>query len=413
MRRPARSRGLRTLPAATLSVLLGLAPGTASADDPAARPVTLEDAIASAETAPEIVAARASEQAAEAAVHVARTLPDLETSFTTNSITARLSASILVPLPWPARGPRVQAATAGLSTASRERDEARSSARRALRVAWFALAAAEDRARAATDRESRARRNAEAVSALFEEGRVARLEEVRAGAEAALALADHGSAGESLRAAGGALATLMGLESGIAVVTSGPRPVPEPEPTLEDAVSRARESSPEVRVQAAAADAAAAQWRLARRLRVPSVGINAGADWDDPTQPGTNKFVGLSLGIPIATTASEAMAAGERDRQAALLEQARRAAAFAVETAWGETRAARLRFEAMDRDVLPAARQTADLTRLAYREGKVDVFRLLEAERLLSEAEVDRADAYQAWGAAHADLLSVTAQDGP
>jgi outer membrane protein TolC len=398
-----------------VSLLLGAGPGiaTATSDEPAASPVTLEEAVARADAAPEIVAARASEQAAKAAVRVARTLPDLETSFTTNSVNARLSASVLVPLPWPARGPRVEAATAGLSTAGRARDETRASARRELRVAWFALAAAEDRAGAASDRETRARRNAEAVSALFAEGRVARLEEVRAGAEAALALAERGSAEEVRRAAGAALAALMGLESGTTVVTAGPRPVPEPEATLEEAVAWARESSPEVRLQAAAGEAAAAQWRLARRLRVPSLGINAGADLDDPTQPGTNKFVGLSLGIPIAGTASEAVAAGERDRQAALLEGARRAAAVAVETAWGEARAARLRFEAIDRDVLPAARQTADLTRLAYREGKVDVFRLLDAERLLSEAEVDRADAYQSWGTAHADLIRTTAQDVP
>ena len=77
------------------------------------------------------------------------------------------------------------------------------------------------------------------------------------------------------------------------------------------------------------------------------------------------------------------------------------------------SRAARLRFEVIDNDLLPAARQTADLTRLAYQEGKVDVFRLLDAERLLSEAAVDRADAYEAWGAAHADLLRSTGRDAP
>ena len=159
--------------------------------------------------------------------------------------------------------------------------------------------------------------------------------------------------------------------------------------------------------------AAAAQWRLARRLRAPGLGLNIGADWNDPTQEGTNTFAGVSLVIPIAGSALAAVAAGERDQQAALLEQARRLAAVAAEAAWGATRAARLRFEAIDHDVLPAARQAADLTRLAYREGKVDVFRLLDAERLLSEAEAARADAYEAWGTAHADLLRATARDGP
>ena len=410
-RRPARCG--RILLAVAIQLVLEM-PGTLTiADDQAARPVTLEEAVASADGAPEIIAARAGEAAAEAAVRVARTIPDLEVSMTTNSVTARESASVLVPLPWPGRGPRIEAATARLRSAGRSRDEALSTARRELRAAWFALAAAQQRAAAAADREARAHRNAEAVAALYTEGRVARLEQVRSDAEAALAVSDRTSADEGLRTAASALATLMGLPPGSVVTTSGPLPVPEPETSLEEAVARAREGSPEVRVQSAAAEAAAAQWRLARRLRAPSLGLNVGADWSDPTQEGTNTFAGVSLAIPIAGSASAAMAAGERDQQAALLEQARRGAAVAAEIAWGATRVARLRFEAFDHDVLPAARQAADLTRLAYREGKVDIFRLLDAERLLSEAEAARADAYEAWGAAHADLLRATARDGP
>ncbi len=394
-------------------LLLGGSAAAAAEPDTAARAVTLEEAVASADAAPEIIAARAGEMAAAAAVRVARTIPDLEVSMTTNSVTARESASVLVPLPWPGRGPRVEVATAHLSTAARTREEAIASARQALRTAWFALAAARERGAAAADRETRARRNAEAVAALFSEGRVARLEQVRSDAEAAFAVSERASAEEKARAAGSALATLMGLPPGTVVTVAGPLPVPEPEDSLEEAVTRAREGAPEVKVQAATSEAAAAQWRLARRLRAPSLGLNVGADWNDPTQEGTNKFAGVSIAIPVAGSASAAVAGGERDQQAALLEQVRRAAAIAAQTAWSETRAGRLRFEAIDHDVLPAARQAADLTRLAYQEGKVDVFRLLDAERLLSEVEVDRADAYEAWGAAHADLMRVTAQDNP
>jgi outer membrane protein TolC len=375
--------------------------------------VTLDEAVRSADLAPEIVAARAGEQVAEAEIRVARSLPDLEASLITNSINAREAASFTVPLPWPARGSRVGAATAGLRFAGREREEALATARQAVRTAWFTLAAAQERARAAADREDRARRNAEAVAALFGEGRVARVEQVRAGAESALAAAERGSAEETARSAGAALAILMGLPPETALTAAGPLPVPESEAALEESIARARTGSPEVRLQAAAADAATARWTLARRLRTPRFGITGGAEWNDPTQEGTNSYVGVTLAIPITAPASAAAALGERDRQIALLEQARRAAAVAVENAWGATRAARLRFEAIDHEVLPVSRQTAELTRVAYQEGKADVFRLLDAERLLSEAEVARADAYQAWGTAHADLLRVTGQDAP
>ena len=410
-----RRRVVRGRMVLVVGALLGLSvqSGRAAPGDQTLRTVTLEEAVASADRAPEMTAAQAGEQAAEAAVHVARALPDPELSMATNSINARESVSVLLPLPWPARGPRIEAATADLQTAGRSRDAARASARQGLRVAWFALAAAEDRAQAAGDREGRARRNSEAIAALLAEGRVARLEQVRADAEAALARSDRASAEEALRTAAMTLVTLMGLGPGAAVATGGARPLPEPEGALEESVARAREVSPDVRLQLAAADAAASRLRLARRLRVPILGLNLGAELNDPTQEGTNRFVGVSVAIPIAAPAAARVALGERDREYALVERARREAVLAAQNAWGRSRAARLRFEVIDNDLLPAARQTADLTRLAYQEGKVDVFRLLDAERLLSEAAVDRADAYEAWGAAHADLLRSTGRDAP
>ncbi|HYV86445.1 MAG TPA: TolC family protein [Patescibacteria group bacterium] len=386
----------------------------AAPDDQTPRTVTLDEAVASADRAPELAAAQAGEQAAEAGVHVARAFPDPELTFQTNSINAQQAVSVLMPLPWPARGPRIEAATADLQTAGRARDVALSSVRQALRAAWFGLAAAEDRARAAADREARAGRNAAAISALLAEGRVARLEEVRANAEVALAQSDHATFDEALRTAGARLATLMGLESGTAITTGGSRPLPESIGTLEETVAQAREASPDVRLQVAAADAAAARYALARRLRVPGFGLNAGAEFNDPTQEGTNTFVGVSLVIPLAGPANAAAAAlGQRDQQAALADLGRREAVLTAETAWGKARAARLRYEAMDGQVLPAARQTAEMTRVAFEEGKVDVFRLLEAERLLADAAVERADAYEAWGAANADLLRATAREGP
>src|SRR3989442_9631346 len=221
-------------------LVVSMRPGQAAPGDPVVRTVTLEEAVASAERAPEMVAARAGEQAAEAAVHVARALPDPELSMATNSINARESVSVLLPLPWPARSPRIEAATADLQTAGRSRDAARASARQALRVAWFALAAAEDRAQAAADRETRARRNAGAIEALFAEGRVARLEEVRADAEAALAQSERASVEEALRTAGATLATLMGLGPGPAVPTGGSGPRPPPGGALAGAVATAR-----------------------------------------------------------------------------------------------------------------------------------------------------------------------------
>jgi len=377
------------------------------------RALTLQEVVTSADQAPELIAARAGEAVAEALVRVSHKTSDLEVSMMTNSVTAHEAAAVLVPLPWPARGRRIEAATAHLATATRTREEALATARQALRTAWFTLAAARERAAAAADREARARRNAEAVSALYEEGRVAHLEQVRASAEASLALSERVSEEERHRGAAAALLTLMGLDPKESVSAAAPLPAPEEEPSLEESVVRAREGAPAVRTQAAAAEAAAAEWRLAQRLRAPGLGLILGADWSDPTQSGTNSYAGVRLIIPVAGSAITAAAASARDQQAALLEQARREAEVAVQSAWRSTRAARLKFEAIDQEVLPASQQAADLARLAYQEGRVDLFRLLDAERLLTEAQVSRADSYEEWGTAHAELLRLTAQDAP
>src|SRR2546428_2494359 len=173
-------------------LVVSMRPGQAAPGDPVVRTVTLEEAVASADRAPEMIAARAGEQAAEAAVHVARALPDPELSMATNSINARESVSVLLPLPWPARGPRIEAATADLQTAGRSRDAARASARQGLRVAWFALAAAEDRAQAAADRQGPASRDSEAIPARLSGGRAARPAGGRGGAAAGPAPSGRG-----------------------------------------------------------------------------------------------------------------------------------------------------------------------------------------------------------------------------
>jgi outer membrane protein TolC len=50
---------------------------------------------------------------------------------------------------------------------------------------------------------------------------------------------------------------------------------------------------------------------------------------------------------------------------------------------------------------------------VAYREGRSDIFRILDAERALAEARAGLAEAYLAWGVAQADLLNAMGEDLP
>ena len=130
------------------------------------RRIQLAEAVAAAEHLPELFAAQAGERAAAAAVRVAGAFGEPSLGFQTNSVTAKEAASVSWALPL-TRGARVAAARAAVVLSARSRAEALAAARALLRVAWFSLAAAEQRAQAVAERTLRSERNADAVVAMF------------------------------------------------------------------------------------------------------------------------------------------------------------------------------------------------------------------------------------------------------
>jgi outer membrane protein TolC len=371
--------------------------------------VTLSEALTRAPQLAEVRAALAGQQVAAANARAAGKPGDLGVSFATRSQTARESVSASLPLPWLGpRGARLDVAHGEERVAAAETRSALADAEHDLRVAWFALAAAEERRRVAAEQTARARRNAQAVGDLFEAGRVARLEVKRAEAEAAITGADDVAAEEVRRGASAGLALLLGLPAESDVVAAGERPSPAEEEPLALVLERAQAGSAEVRVETATLDTAEARVHLAGRLRWPGLALEGGADINDPTLPGTDAWIGVALTIPLSGGSALAAAQGERSRQSLRLELARRRAAAAAQSAWSAARTARLRYEALDGQALPAAREGAELARLAYREGRSDLFRLLDAERTLSEVERDRIDAYRSWAEADAERRRLT-----
>ena len=110
------------------------------------REVTLDEALRAADAAPDVVAARAGEQAASANVRLARAPGEPSLSLQTHSVTAQESVAISIPFRWAGQKKAgVKTAEADLESAARTRDAALATARRAARVAWYTLAASEDR----------------------------------------------------------------------------------------------------------------------------------------------------------------------------------------------------------------------------------------------------------------------------
>ncbi len=385
----------------------------ARAQEAAPRSVSLEEAIRAADLLPDLKAAEAALRAAEEGVKAAGRLPEASFGFATHSITARQSYSLSVPLPWPGRGPRIDAAKAGAAVVGTDREAARLMARHALRVAWFTTAAREDMARAAKDRAARAKAASDAVGALFDAGRVALLEVSRARADAAIAAADASQSEEEQRIAEGVLRRLLGIESPQRVQVERPLPSFAVEVDLETATAAGLARSPAAKAAEARVRASEAAVRLASAIRFPGVAVELGVDADDPTQPGTDRSIGVSVSIPFGAGPGLGLARGDRDRALAQREQAQREIKDAVEQAWRTARAARTRYETLEKDALPAAMQAADLAQVAYREGRSDIFRVLDAERALADTRSGLAEAFLAWGIAHSDLLNVMGEDVP
>ena len=301
------------------------------------------------------------------------------------------------------RGTALDVARAERDAAAAETASASDRSREAATAAWFRLAGDEELEKIARARSARLERTADAVKALFDAGRVPRLDVVRTQAEAASAKADVLTAAAERRAAAAGLAYLVGEAPGTDLAAAGERPAPEPLPDLASLESRASGAA-DLRAAEARGRAADARIERARREGLPALTLEGGVDVDDPTLPGTDKHVSLGLTVPVGARAAVAVTSAERERAAAERARLVRSIEAEIVATWNRTEAARQRLAALDGATLPSAREAAELAGIAYREGRLDLLRLLESERALLDAGVSRVETWVLWGTERASL---------
>ncbi len=348
--------------------------------------------------------ARAEQAVAERAIDVVRAPGSPTLAVGSHTEVAKLAVALAVPLRWGGqRGKALDVARAERDAAAADAAAAVDRAREAVTAAWFRLAGDEELERIASARAARLERTAGAVTDLFEAGRVPRLDVVRTRAEVASARADVFTAKAERRAAEAALAFLVGAEPAVDLAAGGERPVPAPLPDLAAFRSRAA-SAAEVRAADARGRAADARIERAKRAGLPALTLEGGVDYDDPTLDRADKHVSLGLTIPIGARAAVGVSTAERERSSAERSRLVRVLELGVVVAWNRTEAARQRLEALDTATLPASREAAELAGIAYREGRLDLLRLLESERALLDAGVARVETWVLWGTERASL---------
>lgn len=366
--------------------------------------MSFKEALERAESAPDVVVARAAQAVAESAIAVAKAPAAPTFNASHHTVTARLGFSLSVPLRWAGqRGAAVDVARAERDAALFDAGAVVDKAREAVTAAWFRLAADEELEKLSAARVERLDRTHGAVKELFDAGRVPRVDLVKADAELATARAEVFGASAERRASSAALAFLLGYPPTDAIVASGERPQPAPVPALAALLVRA-EGSAELRAAEARGRAAAARVKKARREGFPALTLEGGADFHDPTQEGTDKHLSLGLTIPIGAGATVGVSRAELEKDAA--ERAKLLASIESEVVqtWHRVEAARLKLEALDTSTLPATREAAELARVAYREGRLDLLRLIESERALLDVEATRIGSWATWGTERASL---------
>ena len=306
---------------------------------------------------------------------------------------------------------RGEAAQALLAAAGADVAEQIRLQRLAMRVAYFDLAAAQERARLQREFRVLAEGSAEASRRRFEAGDVARVEADRFRLDAVRAANDERQAAIDLQRARVTLATLLGAESraaSIDVVSSWTAP----EPAL--SASRVGER-PDVAAARQRVLAAERSRDVARALATRDVTIGVQADrW--PTSPsnlqGTGTSYSLSVSVPLhvfhANEGELARAMADLETARASLERAGAVATAESRIAEDEWNAARERLQSAESEVVPAARDLAAGAEFAYSRGATGVLDLLDARRSLKSVELDEvqlsADAAKAWARREAAL---------
>ncbi len=377
------------------------------AQEPARTPMTLDQALSAALAAsPALAAARLGRAEAAARKDVARQRPNPELSLEEARDTPRDVATLSLPLE---RGGKRQRrmALAAAQAQSGEAEIARLTVdvRNQTRRAYFALAAAEQRAAETAALQQFAARASAAARARFEAGDVPRLDVLQAELAAEQAAGESDKSRGLLARARADLATLLGRPPEVPLDASDGLDSGRV-PPVGEAVDLSVRSSAELAVLDLGIVQQQAQVALARAEAVPDVTAAAGVTHHDPPNFDWGWRGGLTFTLPIFTQhralaqleeATLARLQAEREAAATRL----RGEVFAAATSALVQRQAYLRY----RDViLPHVAEVEGMAEDSYRSGQTGLAPLLQSLQTARDLRLQAVQAGLDYQIALADL---------
>ncbi len=394
------------MPVARSCVLLVLAAFATGQGPPAAPPdaLTLQSALADADAHnPALVAARLGRAVDLAGIGVARERPNPEFSFEAGRDTPHEAFSLGVPLELGGkRARRIDLANATLARGAAEILVQALDVRRAVRLAYFELVAAQRQVETTGDLRGFAERARNAARDRFQSGAAPRLEALQA--ELALAQADN----EAEAARGRLAAARVALNA----VIGRPAAAPVTPADTFDAgslpgdLTAAILASPDIAALDRAIDEAEASERLARAMRTPDSTVSGGLLLDSQPEFRYGWKFGVGVTVPIFTRHTAAVAV-----EAARVSQLRASREARIAELTGEAGSAAARAGAARRqylryrdDIVPQLATIEAMAEDSYRSGQTGLAAYLQSLQAAREVRLRATDAGLAYQTALADL---------
>jgi cobalt-zinc-cadmium efflux system outer membrane protein len=390
-------------------LMLGLAvtapPALARASEE--RAVSLAEARSLAVRAnPEVLLARQRETVARAQVDVAGALGNPFVTVETARLSARLTTGITVPVPlFGQRSTAIRAASSDVEATALETEAVRVDVRWNTTRAWLDLWEAQERAHMAETAAAEADRLAGIAEERFAAGSAPRLDVVRTGADRARARAEARAAGMSVAAAAVRLGVWLGATDPTVLRSRG-APDLGPLPPEEVVRERVLAQHPALARDRARVAAASAHVRAEERLRWPIVNFQLTVAQGDPTLPGTDVIGGLSFEAPLLSQRGGAIARARAEQALAetTSEVDLRRLNADLADGYAQASAAGLRARALGLEVLPALEETRRMTEEGYRDGRVDLLGVLDAQRAVLDGRAAYVEAQAGWQRALTDV---------
>ena len=261
--------------------------------------------------------------------------------------------------------------------------------RRSTREAYYAVAYA----RAESERLARivgvAKRLAQIAEDRFKTGDVAQLEVIQTGLEVSRAEADLQVARQREKVSMSQLNALLNESASKAWELAGTLEDNTPTPRLDDLISRAYQSNPDLQHLGGEKKVEESHRSLLKAERIPDLNLEAGVDFNSPNDFRYGPRGQISIGLPLFARNQGEIAqslANERvlEAEAAATE---RSVSARVEAGFYDLEAQRTQVQLYRDRLLPVARQLMSMAEESYRAGKTGILTAIQAQQAVQSVE--------------------------